>query len=415
MKRLVSIAKNKGWIHFQLIFFLTMIISFVGMFIYIQHINDSIFVGKKGVSTSQYELSLMPSKQWSEEFHGYEYGMQYDGTITNYMNVDMSDWLVEITLVEGCHVDDYWNGEFTFENNVLTIVPVEYNRVVEEGDKQTFGFILYAPTTNNIVDYQISIRKNVELVDLELFWILILIICIDVVVAITMLVMSYKTRMLLKKQAEFGRIINESFLTFSNMIDAKDNYTKGHSQRVAIYSREIARRMGLDKDEQRNLFYIALLHDIGKIGIPDTILKKNGKLDSDERQIIEQHVKIGGDILKDFTAIEGIEAGARYHHERYDGEGYTDGLKGDEIPLYGRIICVADAFDAMSSARCYRPKLPMDVIVEELKACSGAQFDPKIVPYMLDMIYEGIAPISISAEDLLRELKGNEEFYNFEK
>lgn len=415
MNRLVSIAKNRGWVVFQLVFLGVMILSFTGMFFYMQHINNSIFVGKKGVSTSQYELTLTSSKQWSEEFHGYEYGMQYDGTITNYMNVDMSDWVVEITLVEGCHVDDYWNGEITYENNVLTIVPVEYNRVVEDGEKQTFGFILYAPTTNNIVDYQISIRKNIELVDLDLFWILILVIGIDVVVALTMLVMSFKTRMLLKKQAEFGRIINESFLTFSNMIDAKDNYTKGHSQRVAIYSREIARRMGMDKDEQRNLFYIALLHDIGKIGIPDIILKKNGKLDSDERQIIEQHVRIGGDILKDFTAIEGIEAGARYHHERYDGAGYTDGLKGDEIPLYGRIICVADAFDAMSSARCYRPKLPMEVIIEELKACAGAQFDPKIVPYMLDMIYEGIAPISISAEDLLRELKGNEEFYNFEK
>lgn len=413
MKRLIGITKNKGWIVFQVIFFVTMIISFGGMLIYVQHINNSIFVGQKGVNTSQYEVNLVTSKQWSESAHGYEYGMQYDGTITNYMNVDMSDWVVEIELVDGCHVDDYWNGEFTIEENRLTIVPMNYNTVVEAGGKQTFGFILYAQTTNNIKDYRISIRKDIALTDLQVFWGLVLAIGIDVIVNITVLAMSFKTRMLIKKQVEFRRIINESFLTFSNMIDAKDNYTKGHSQRVAIYAREIARRMGLDKDEQQNLFYVALLHDIGKIGVPDTILKKSGKLDFDERQIIEQHVRIGGDILKDFTAIKGIEAGARYHHERYDGAGYTNGLKGDAIPLYGRIICVADAFDAMSSARCYRPRLPMDVIIEELKACAGTQFDPAIVPYMLDMIREEIAPINISAEDLYTELKGKEEFYNF--
>lgn len=393
-------ATNRNWIFFQITLVVAILAAFAGMQLYVRHINNSIYVGSKGVDTSKYELNLVASKAWSETFHGYEHGMQYDGTVTNYMKENVSDWEVTIQLIEGCHLDSYWNGEFTFENNQLTIKPMEHNREIDSGAHQTFGFILYAPSKNNIKDYQLMIQKHISMKDLLVYWLVIAVICIDIVVNATMLVLHFKTRMLLKRQTEFQNIVNQSFLTFSSMIDAKDAYTKGHSYRVAVYSRELARRIGLNQYEQERIYYIALLHDIGKIGIPDAILKKKGKLDADERATIEQHVKIGGDILQNFNAIPGIEDGARYHHERYDGKGYVSGLKGKDIPLYARIICVADSFDAMSSARCYRPKLSMDVIVEELKNCSGTQFDPEIVPHMLQMIDERIAPVEVTGGEI---------------
>lgn len=138
---------------------------------------------------------------------------------------------------------------------------------------------------------------------------------------------------------------------------------------------------------------MGMLHDIGKIGIPDAILKKPGKLTEGEMQIIRNHPTIGGEILKDFTAIQGISDGARYHHERYDGNGYNEGLKGEEIPLAARIICVADSYDTMSSKRVYKELHEENYILSELDQCSGKQFDPEIVPFMIEMIKDGTAPL----------------------
>ena len=131
------------------------------------------------------------------------------------------------------------------------------------------------------------------------------------------------------------------------------------------------------------------MHDCGKIGIPDEILTKPAKLTEEEFKIMQGHTTYGGKVLKDFNAIDGIVEGALYHHERYDGGGYPEGLKGDKIPLYARIICVADALDAMNSDRCYRPHLPPDVIKQELKGNAGTQFDPDIVECALELIEDG--------------------------
>ena len=195
-----------------------------------------------------------------------------------------------------------------------------------------------------------------------------------------------------QRQAYRG-IVEQSLRTFANAIDAKDPYTNGHSVRVARYSREITRRMGYSENDQESVYYVALLHDIGKIGIPDSILNKTGALTPEERAVIQTHPAKGGDILRDFTALKGIADGARYHHERYDGKGYCAGLAGEEIPLMARIICVADSYDAMSSDRCYRKALPPEVIIGELEKGSGTQFDPKIVPIMIAMIREGVVPV----------------------
>lgn len=201
-----------------------------------------------------------------------------------------------------------------------------------------------------------------------------------------------KIKELERKQRVYKSIVNESLETFAHAIDAKDEDTNGHSVRVAAYSREIAKRMGFSEEEQEQIYYMAMLHDIGKIGIPDSILKKPGKLTEDEMEIIRSHPSIGGEILKDFTAIEGISDGARYHHERYDGNGYNEGLKGEEIPLFARIICVADCYDTMSSKRVYKNNHDKEYILKELKECSGKHFDPEIVPYMIQMIEDGTAP-----------------------
>lgn len=218
-----------------------------------------------------------------------------------------------------------------------------------------------------------------------------------IVVAVGLVVMlagmCRKVDVLRKKQKQYHDIVNQSLETFAHAIDAKDQNTNGHSERVAIYSAEIAKRMGMSDEEQEQIYYMGMLHDIGKIGIPDAILKKPGKLTEEEMQIIRNHPTIGGEILKDFTAIQGISDGARYHHERYDGNGYNEGLKGEEIPLAARIICVADSYDTMSSKRVYKELHEENYILSELDQCSGKQFDPEIVPFMIEMIKDGTAPL----------------------
>ena len=176
--------------------------------------------------------------------------------------------------------------------------------------------------------------------------------------------------------------------TLASAIDAKDRYTNGHSSRVAKYSKEIARRAGKPVEFQDEIYFIALLHDIGKIGIPDNILNKNSKLTDEEYETIKQHPSIGVEILKNITEMPNIEIGAHYHHERFDGKGYPEGLAGYDIPEIGRIIAVADAYDAMTSRRSYRSALPHDTVRNEIVKGRGLQFDPDFADVMLKMIDE---------------------------
>lgn len=178
--------------------------------------------------------------------------------------------------------------------------------------------------------------------------------------------------------------------TLASAIDAKDRYTNGHSSRVAKYSKEIARRAGKPVDFQDEIYFIALLHDIGKIGIPDYILNKNSKLTDEEYETIKQHPSIGVEILKNITEMPKIEIGAHYHHERFDGKGYPEGLAGYGIPEIGRIIAVADAYDAMTSRRSYRSGLPQETVRSEIVRGRGQQFDPDFADIMLQMIDEDV-------------------------
>ena len=263
------------------------------------------------------------------------------------------------------------------------------------GDYEFQVEVLAADGESVLESHSVLVHKDYRLWEYKWFWILAAVLGLVFVSFIVWLGIRLKTLRLKRRQAEYQNIINQSLNTFANTIDAKDKYTNGHSQRVAVYSRELARKLKMSKEEQERIYYIALMHDIGKIGIADEILNKPGKLTPEERAVIMSHPTIGGEILKDFTSLPGISEGARYHHERYDGKGYNEGLKGEEIPFFARIICVADSYDAMSSTRCYRKDLDEETIVKELKNNAGTQFDPDIVDVMLELIAEGKVPVDI--------------------
>ncbi len=165
----------------------------------------------------------------------------------------------------------------------------------------------------------------------------------------------------------------------SSAIDAKHPYTRGHSERVTTYSVAIAKELGLSEEDIKYLRISALLHDVGKIGISDAVLDKHGKLDDAEFDQIRQHPTIGAKIVSQIVNSDRFISGILDHHERFDGRGYPNGKKGEEISLYGRIIAVADAFDAMTSTRSYRKAIPFQLAVEEIVYNSSYQFDPKMV------------------------------------
>lgn len=168
-----------------------------------------------------------------------------------------------------------------------------------------------------------------------------------------------------------------------NSVDAKDPYTFGHSGRVAFFSRALAQSAGLSPIQCERVYLSGLLHDIGKIGVPDAVLTKPGRLTREEFDLLKKHPEIGQRILSRVRQIQDLVPGVLYHHERIDGRGYPHGLSGKSIPLYGRIICIADSFDAMTSNRTYRAALPIPMAISEVRRCSGSQFDPYLAERFL--------------------------------
>lgn len=215
----------------------------------------------------------------------------------------------------------------------------------------------------------------------------------------------------LKKQQRVSRRLFEQTATaLVNAIDAKDTYSRGHSLRVAEYSQKIAQTLGKDEDDCRRIYYAALLHDVGKIGIPTSIINKNGRLTAEEYEVIKQHPVKGNAILSSITEYPYLSIGAHYHHERYDGRGYPDRLKGDDIPEIARIISVADAYDAMSSSRSYRAALPQDLVREEIVKGAGTQFDPRIAAAMQHLI-DLDSEYKMKEKAMVSELAGRNELH----
>lgn len=190
------------------------------------------------------------------------------------------------------------------------------------------------------------------------------------------------------EQEHLSQMFAETARALATAIDAKDRYTHGHSNRVAEYSKEIAKRAGKSDKEIREVYFAALLHDVGKIGVSGNIINKKGKLTPEEFDEIKKHTVWGWEILSNITRSPYLNIGAHYHHEKFDGHGYPEGLCGADIPDLARIISVADAYDAMTSNRSYRETMSQDVVRREIEKGLGTQFDPEYARIMLEMIDE---------------------------
>ena len=199
-----------------------------------------------------------------------------------------------------------------------------------------------------------------------------------------------QTKVAKERAAKLQKLSDETVLALARTIDAKDTYTNGHSFRVSDYSVALAKKLGWSEAEINELRRESLLHDIGKIGIPDSVLNKPGRLTADEFTVIKSHTVIGKNILEDLEDMSSIAEVALCHHERYDGSGYPQKLAGTDIPSHARIVAIADAYDAMNSDRIYRPALTKDQIRAELVSRVGTQFDPEYVTAFIEIFDLGI-------------------------
>lgn len=350
----------------------------------------SIKIGADGGTNTEVSVWIEVTKSWADtDAEGKPcYGAQYDGYVKNQMSAVLMDWELQIILPAEARIDSSWNGEFVQNDGVISFVPDETLDIgwIKSDATENFGLILYSEEVLNISEFHVTGHKYAQVTSYPLFYLGLILAALSFVVLTWQITFDVRTKQLEQRRINDEKIIVETMLTLANFIDAKDDYTRGHSTRVSDYAVKLAKKMHLEEDEIRHISYIALMHDCGKMGISDSILNKPGKLTEDERHIIEQHTVLGGKILENMTSIPGVRDGALYHHERYDGKGYPEGLSDTDIPLYARIICVADSFDAMNSDRCYRKRLPMEEIKKELQDNAGKQFDPEVVKYMLRII-----------------------------
>lgn len=353
-------------------------------------LNVEINEGKK---SSYVDITVDVVKSWDDtDASGNPCkGAQYDVLVKNKMSATLVDLQMLITLPAQAVIDSSWNGEFIMTGNEIIFKP-QYDLDINEiksGSVESFGMVLKSEKVLNITDFVLVGYRDSNITDYTGFYIWLLYSIFTVVWTVLSAVMEVRMRNLHQQRIKDEKIIMETMQVIADFVDAKDEYTKGHSTRVASYSRKLARRMKMSEDEVRNIGYIALMHDCGKMGIPDNVLNKPGRLNDEEMAIMQSHTVLGGKVLHSITSLEGVQDGALYHHERYDGKGYPEGLSGEDIPLCARIICVADSYDAMNSDRCYRKHLEREQILKELKDNLGKQFDPEIAKHMIKMLKNG--------------------------
>lgn len=219
----------------------------------------------------------------------------------------------------------------------------------------------------------------------------------------------FLARYVFQSYLEIRQVYLDTLGALASALDAKDKYTKGHSDRVAAYAVEIARTLGLSEYRIEVIEHMALLHDIGKIGISEEILTKPGRLSNQEFEQIKQHPVIGANILKDIKDFESSTDLIKYHHEKFDGTGYPYGLKGEEIPLEARIITLADSFDAMTSDRAYRKAMNVQEAFEEIRRSSGNHFDPVVVEAFINSWHTGgLCETTFNTEVAAKSLEASE-------
>ncbi len=360
----------------------------------------------------------------------------YELIVTNNSKTLMNDWKLRIDIKEECYLNNGWCGSFEIHQidedgteRVQTVdlrnykqsdLKIEYRiagqdlliplkngdyiyyipdssgvsgEVPLKGNSEfsgsvTCGFIMYSRSGNvdlSNFEFNYTLHKT-YFSDEGIFFVVafsIWLFAMLIISIIFVISVQYEQRFMVQ-----SRMLDDVFKLCCNLSDSRDYYSKEHSRRVADYSRLIAEKMGMDKSDCDSVFTAALLHNVGNNLISEQILRKMGRLTSEEYAMVKTHTTKGAELLKDIKNIPHAEEAALYHHERYDGTGYPMGKKGDEIPLIARIIAVADAYDAMNNDRPYRKKFMKDQIREEFIKNRGTQFDPLIVGAFLDIMGE---------------------------
>lgn len=352
------------------------------------------------------------------------YGTTYDFKLNNIGKDQIENWQIEIEIPCDLYVNKAWNGSIEFfqnggknHDNFLPM-PNKFENIkidsiqcsdlvffpLAKGDKIIYhpsaecnefpleqngtikpGIIFYSDRAE--IDFEkITLTYHIKekITKYKSFYFCLLAMIVATFLFLLLSIKTFYKNNYEKMHTRDLEIIKQAIETFAAFIDSKDISTVNHSRRVAQFAQVIARNLGFSHEEAQKVYYIGLLHDVGKVNIPNEILKKPGKLSEEEYEIIKGHTTQGAKILKNFTALENIAEGALYHHENYDGTGYPTGLKGENIPLIGRIIAVADTFDAISNNRCYRKCLKNTEIRAELIKNKGTQFDPKIVDIFIN-------------------------------
>ncbi len=443
--------KKRALIEFSVTFIIVLALFAVSMIktnVYNQTVHRASFTGPALFSMEEQgddvTVKAVPrSSTWGKVFDFNNEGLTennfqaytYDVTVTNNTRDEVSYFTFKLTFKKDVYLSSGWNGAveihqlvhggemvsaipdlrvFNPDDYALETVTVDGESLIVLSDGDYFvyypsastnamevpikpregttpGFILYMANGENIDDSVLDLEYTFHrlLTSEPLFWISVVGLGIWVIGLIVLAITTSQIKKYTERHERDNEIINESIETFTGFIDAKDPYTNGHSKRVATYTRMIAKEMGYEGEELDRIYYVALLHDCGKIGVPDNILRKPGRLTDEEFEIIKSHTVRGGEILSSFKSLKNVGEGALYHHERYDGKGYPEGKAGEDIPLIARMICVADSFDAMNSNRVYRKKLTKEYILNEIEKNKGLQFDPKIADVMLGLLRSG--------------------------
>ena len=390
---LLFISKNKFISVALVIFFVSLLfICNKSVWIFIQNKKvvsyqkiESVESGDKNLHI-QLEIPYKAdgSKNSWQESDG-SWGSQYDIIIYNESDYEFLDWKLVMTVPPEGKIDSSWNATYIHENGTISATGIDptFTKIVHRHNNVKIGYVLY---TNEIMkDSNFYLTGRFIRNPLKSVSFLIALTCFAVS-AIVILVSLFFYRMIRRQAAIDNEKIEGLLKLCASFIDTRDEYTKMHSTHVGLYAKKIAEEMGYDEDFQRNIYYMGMMHDVGKVLMPKEILCKAGKLTDEEWVEMRHHTTYGGEILESSNAVKGIREAALHHHERYDGTGYPDGLKGEQIPIQSRIIAVADAYDAMHTNRSYRDRLNDDVIVEELEKNEGIQFDPEVADAMLRLL-----------------------------
>lgn len=367
-------------------------------------------------------------------------GTIYEMAVVNKTDDILTDWSFKLKIPEDMCINNTWNGEFEYHQTIDGVENVQalhlgkyekyditlkhwitsngpmlplsrgdsmvYHPSVELGEMSInpssnswdgavkIGLIIYTPYghTKYVIHFssgEVRYHLHRSVTKSPFFWVLAGLAVVWVSGFVSLITVKMNLRRYEEQKNRDRKTIEQTMQTFVNFIEAKDPSTMGHSLRVAQYSKLLAEKLNFSELECDQIYWIALMHDCGKLYIPDEILGKPGRLTDEEYEIMKKHTTYGSEILRDFTAIDNIRMGALCHHERFDGKGYPNGMAGEEIPMIGRIICASDAFDAMNSRRCYRDSLPMDYIIDELQSNKGKQFDPHVIDCLLSLIVSG--------------------------